>query len=303
VVLVSLFAITEHPALTFIQERLMNRTRNALTTATIASLTGVALIHGPIPQLANYHDFADQGTVLGIAHFADVLSNLGFVLVAIWGLARLSPANRHPELDFGWGGYRLFLLGLLLTGFGSAYYHLAPDNASLVWDRLPIALACGGLLAGVWGDTRGQSSRDLAAWLALAAVISVAWWHFTELSGTGDLRPYLLMQALPIVLIPLWHWKHENQSEDRLWFSVALILYVIAKFAELNDHEIATVLGVTGHTLKHLLATFAAAVIVARLDRRVPRDPTRTVAIRPKRGAQTQTVANAPVVATTIGRR
>jgi len=35
-------------------------------------------------------------------------------------------------------GYWLFLIGLLLTAFGSSFYHLAPNNARLIWDRLPI---------------------------------------------------------------------------------------------------------------------------------------------------------------------
>ena len=44
------------------------------------------------------------------------------------------------------------------------------------------------------------------------------------------------------------------------------MLYAAAKVTELYDHEIAAQLGtMTGHTLKHLLATLAAAVIVARL--------------------------------------
>lgn len=279
----------------------MTQTRNALTIATIASLAAAAIIHGPIPQPANYHDFADQTAVLGIAHFADVLSNLGFVLVALWGLARLTPRHRHPYLEAGWGGYRLFLLGLLLTGFGSAFYHLAPDNGRLVWDRLPIALACGGLLAGVWGDTRERPSQDLAAWLALAGVVSVAWWHFTELAGAGDLRPYLLLQVLPMVLIPLWQQQYASYRADRLWFGGALLLYVAAKFAELNDHEIAMALGVAGHTLKHLLASCATALVVARLDSRVRCEPPRTVTFDSSPGKQSPNAASAPVAATASG--
>jgi len=60
------------------------------------------------------------------------------------------------------------------------------------------------LLAGVWGDVRHKDSGALAAWLALVAILSVGWWYFTELSGAGDLRPYLLLQGRPILLIPLW---------------------------------------------------------------------------------------------------
>lgn len=235
-----------------------------------ALLAAAALLHGPIHQPAGYHDFADQTLRFGIPHFCDVTSNIGFALSALWGWIRLAPLRAHPELRCGWAGYRLFLTGLFLTAFGSSWYHLAPDNAGLVWDRLPIALACAGLLAGVWGDVRQRESGKLVSWLALAAVASVAWWYFTDLSGNGDLRPYLLLQLLPILLIPLWQWIYRMPGADRLAFGAALAIYVVAKFAELNDHEIAAVLGpVTGHTLKHLLATAAAALIVGRLVFRV----------------------------------
>lgn len=241
-----------------------------LPPAVTALLVAAALFHGPIAQPFGYHDFADRKVVFGIPHFADVISNLGFAVVAVWGWIKLAPARRHPDIQSGWAGYRLFLIGLLLTALGSSWYHLAPDNARLVWDRLPIALAGGGLLAGVWGDVRRKESREIAAWLALAAPISVGWWYFTELSGQGDLRPYLLLQILPILLIPLWQWIYRMPGADRLAFGSALALYVLAKFAELNDHEIAAALGAaTGHTLKHLLATGAAALIVGRLASRV----------------------------------
>jgi len=246
----------------------MKPLRHHLPLLVSVLLAAAALLHGPIAQPADYHDFADQDAVFGIAHFADVISNLGFALVALWGWAHILPGRRNPAIAAGGTGYRLFLAGLLLTAIGSSYYHLAPDNARLVWDRLPIALACGGLLAGVWGDVR-QKDSGLAAWLALAAIASVAWWYFTDLSGIGDLRPYLLLQALPIVLIPLWQWIYKMPRADRLAFGSALAIYVVAKFAELNDHEIGAALGaLTGHTLKHLLATIAAALIVGRLVRR-----------------------------------
>ena len=69
-----------------------------------------------------------------------------------------------------------------------------------------------------------------------------------------------------MLLIPLWQWIYRSPAADRLSFGVALVLYAAAKVTELYDHEIAAQLGtMTGHTLKHLLATLAAAIIVARL--------------------------------------
>lgn len=229
------------------------------------------LVHGPIAQLANYHDFADQTRYWGVPHVGDVLSNLGFALVAIFGLVKLTGQRDHHTLSSAWPGYRLFLLGLLLTALGSTYYHLAPDNARLVWDRLPIALACAGLLAAVRAENvPGSNARRDSALLAMFAVASVAWWVWTEQSGAGDLRPYLLLQALPLVLIPLWQAAWRAPAQDRLAFGFALMLYVLAKVAELQDHNLLALFGsVSGHTLKHLLATAAAGVIVLRLWQRV----------------------------------
>lgn len=227
---------------------------------------GLALLmiwHGPIPQPAHYHAFADTRSFLGVQNGADVLSNLGFALAGIWGFLHLGSArSTGPVL----AGYRLFLVALVLTAAGSAGYHLQPDDGRLIWDRIPIALACAGLLAAVHAETArfrntaGGATRNTVL-LAAAAVASVAWWSFT-----GDLRPYLLLQALPLILIPLWQYLHDAPRADRQAFGLAILLYILAKFAELGDDEILRISGfVSGHTLKHLLASAAAGTIVARL--------------------------------------
>jgi hypothetical protein len=243
--------------------------RHAPTLITVG-LIAILALHGRIAQPVHYNEFADQSTVLGIPHAADVLSNAGFALVAVWGWLTLWPRRGSARLRAGWPGYRLFLVGLFLTAFGSGYYHLAPDNIRLIWDRLPIALACAGLLAGVRGDTRPGSRTGIEAIaLACCAVASVAWWVITDRSGADDLRPYLLLQGLPLVLVPLWQAIYRAPRAERIAFASAMALYVLAKLAEVFDHEIAAALGVvSGHTLKHLLATTATAAVVWGLSRR-----------------------------------
>jgi hypothetical protein len=233
-------------------------------------IIAVMAVHGRIAQPPHYSEFADQSVVSGIHHAADVFSNAGFALVAIWGWLALYPKRASEPLRAGWPGYRLFLIGLLLTAFGSGFYHLAPDNARLIWDRLPIALACAGLLVGVRGDTRPGSKTEIEAIvLALFAVASVAWWVYTDRMGADDLRPYLLLQGLPLVLIPLWQAIYRAPRADRIAFAAAMALYVLAKVTEVLDHEIANALGVvSGHTLKHLIATMATAAVVFGLTRR-----------------------------------
>jgi hypothetical protein len=245
--------------------------KHAPTIITVGMIV-ILLVHGRIAQPAHYHDFADQSAVSGIPHAADVFSSAGFALVAIWGWLTLRPRCASEQLRAGWPGYRLFLI--VLTAFGSAFYHLAPDNISLIWDRLPIALVCAGLLAGVRGDIQGGSRTGIdVIVLALYAVASVAWWAVTDRNGAGDLRPYLLLQGLALILIPLWQAIYRCPRTDRIAFAAAMVLYILAKVAEVLDHEIAAALGfVTGHTLKHLIATAATAAVVWGLTRRFAHD-------------------------------
>ena len=247
----------------------MRRTLGHLPLLVTLICIAALIAYGPISQPADYHAFADDRAFLGIPHASDVFSNLGFALVGLGGLLWLWPRRHHPGIARGWPGFALFLVGLVLTAIGSGYYHLQPDNARLFWDRLPIALACAGLLAGVWSQTALPAGRGALVTLVLAlyAVASVLWWYVSEANGRGDLRPYLLLQLLPILLIPLWQALHDTPPGDRLGFGAALLLYVVAKVAEISDHVVleATQGVVSGHTLKHLLATAAAALLAHRL--------------------------------------
>jgi hypothetical protein len=247
----------------------MKRYLHYLPTLVLSTVVALMLLHGPIRQLEHYHEFADHSFWAGIPHAADVLSNLGFALVALWGAFRLWPKRNHAAVRAGWIDYSVFLIALLLTSVGSTYYHLAPDDWRLVWDRLPIALACAALLAGVRAQLVPRvNAKSEVIGLTMFAFASVAWWYVGQLGGSGDLRPYLLLQAAPLVLIPLWQAIHGASRGDRLWFGFALVLYVLAKIAEVHDHEIQSTLGwITGHTVKHLLASAAAWVLVTRLVR------------------------------------
>ncbi len=221
----------------------------------LAGLLIAAMVFaGPIGQPAHYHAFADQRLLLGIPHAADVLSNLGFLAVGLYGLLLLLRGRvRTPA-------YAVFFGALVLTALGSSWYHLAPDNARLVWDRLPIALACAALLAAALQEGY-PARRHAATWLAgltLFGAASVFWW-----SLTADLRPYLLIQIAPLVLIPALQWQTNAPPARRKAFGIAIGLYVLAKVFELGDAAVfETVHALSGHTVKHVLATLAAYVLV-----------------------------------------
>lgn len=231
--------------------------RSNLTLLLAGILMLAMFLAGPIAQPAGYHHFADQRTLFGIPNAADVLSNLGFLMA---GLAGLVMSARVPAGDPGRLGYRVFCIALLLTAAGSGWYHLAPDDARLAWDRVPIALACMALLAAELQRSAAVRIAPplLVGGLCLLGVASVGWWMFS-----ADLRPYLLAQIAPLVLIPALQWQSGAPLARRKAFGIAIMLYVLAKAAELGDGAVYEAIDVlSGHTLKHLLAVMAALVLV-----------------------------------------
>ena len=235
---------------------------------TLTVLAAVAmLVYGPIPQLANYHDFADKRAWAGVPNAGDVISNAGFAIAGSWGMWVSITRRTHPALARSWPAYALLSLALFLTAFGSGYYHLAPDNARLVWDRLPIAAAAGALIAAVHADTHPRSAAGpLAIALVFAGIASVLWWTYTEGRGAGDLRPYLFLQVAAIILVPAWLATYPASRGDRMAFALAIALYILAKIAEAADKPIYAALGfMSGHSIKHWLAVGAAFAIVGRI--------------------------------------
>jgi hypothetical protein len=196
-----------------------------------------------IAQSQDYHLFADTRRVFGIPNFWNVASNLPFALVGLLGLWKL----RGPAA-------RVLFAGVLLTCFGSAYYHWSPGDARLLWDRLPMTLVFMSLLA--WVLSEGRSAR-FSAWLlavlAIAGVTSVLWWRIT-----GDLRPYALVQFGSALLLLAVTWSTPGR---RYYWSVAA-LYTAAKLMEAYDGAVYSAIGISGHTLKHVLAALACYQIV-----------------------------------------
>jgi hypothetical protein len=221
----------------------------------------------PIPQDPSYHAFADDRTMLGVPNFLNVASNLPFLVVGVLGLAVLLRADAvRPEGPLQERAERWPLLvlfsGVSLTAFGSAYYHLAPDNDRLVWDRLPMTIAFMGFFASMIGERIGvQAGTWLLGplvWLGFASVIN---WHRGELRHAGDLRLYGFVQFYPLVTIPLMMYLFPARYTRSGDVFIALGWYLLAKLLETHpaDHGLYG-LGqvVSGHTLKHLSAALGA---------------------------------------------
>lgn len=223
------------------------------------AMLGAAVVLTPLPQNPEYHHFADARTLLGIPHFWNVITNLPFLILGLAGMIGISQGRL--VLDEGTRlTYFLAFLGIALTGFGSAYYHLDPTNERLLWDRLPMTLAFMSLFSAALGErTRPVVSQVVLAPLLLLGVGSVLYWHFGEQQGAGNLRPYLAMQFYPLGCIPLLLLMTTPRFTRGYDFPLALGWYVLAKVLEQRDARLYEWLGqIGGHPLKHLAAAMGA---------------------------------------------
>jgi hypothetical protein len=211
----------------------------------------------PIPQSQIYHGFADRRTLLGIPNFWNVVSNLPFILVGALGLWKV----RHG-LSAG-----IFFLGVLLTGFTSSYYHWAPNDWGLFWDRLPMTFAFMAILANVIEERIDERVGQLLLWpLVALGVLSLLIWMRVD-----DLRLYGWVQFFPCIALPLMFWLFPPKYSGTYYWFIAAGFYAIAKFLEHYDAKIYAALGVmSGHPLKHVAAACACYAIYLAFRKRKP---------------------------------
>jgi hypothetical protein len=213
------------------------------------------IVHGVIEQDPGYHNFADQRGLLGLPHFFDVISNAPFMVVGLLGMySGLTRIVAGPRRLY----WMTFFAGVALVSLGSSYYHVEPNNETLVWDRLPMTIAFMALFNLVIDERLGQrAGKMLFPVLMGLGIASVLVWHL----GEGDLRLYGFVQFFPLLAMPLLTWLFPTSigapGRTRL-FALALLAYAAAKILEATDKQLFEALHlVSGHTLKHLAAGLA----------------------------------------------
>jgi hypothetical protein len=224
----------------------------------------------PIAQDEAYHRFADAREFFGIPNFWNVLSNALFVYVGIGGLRFCTDLEQRGILRSLRSSYRVFFAGVLLTAFGSAWYHAAPGIDSMVWDRLPMALAFMGLFSIIIGEQISERlGQGMLLPLLMAGVGSVVYWWLSEMQGQGDLRPYILVQFMPMVLIPTMLVLYRSAFDRTGFIWLMIVLYAAAKLFEYMDYSIySSGYFISGHSIKHIVAASAALLFLHGLQTR-----------------------------------
>ena len=207
-----------------------DRRRLALGLALVALL---AILASPfvlsIVRTPAFHLYPDSRVAL-------VLSNLPFLVVA--ALARGAP-----------GYLRVSVAAIAL---GSGAYHARPGDELLALDWAPIALTLMLLAATV-------IERRVAFMLApILALGSVAYWLAT--GGThsgGNMAPYVVTQAAGVFIPPLIALIAPGRVRA-LWLLAGVACFALARVAAAYDRELLEASGLSGHSIKHIVAALAA---------------------------------------------
>lgn len=238
---------------------------------TLLAVLGIAAVPA-IAQEQSYHHFADQRTVLGIPNFWNMVSNIPFLIVGMMGINGVIRKNRFTLLPEILPVYLAFFLGTFLIGIGSGYYHLWPSNATLVFDRLAMTVSFMAFFAIIISEFISErAGKQLFLPLLLIGLVSVGYWYFTESKDEGDLRLYVIVQFLPMLLIPLILLLFSPRFSHIALIWSALVAYLVSKIAEMSDERLYLLLGgVSGHSIKHLFSALSVYLFFLALKKRVP---------------------------------
>ncbi|WP_314954793.1 hypothetical protein [Bradyrhizobium cosmicum] len=220
-------------------------------------LTLAALLAPALPAAAwHIPHFVDSRPWLGVPNAGDVLSNLAFLAMGVWGTERLRARNDAPV------GASWFFVGLILTCAGSGFYHLDPDAPQrLVADRLGMAVAFAGFLGIAVSERVSARAGEAVLVLMMVGGLLAAW------VARENLTPWVVVQFGGMALAVGLALTRPRPGALGVPLGGVIFFYVLAKLFELGDVTIFEATGhlVSGHTLKHLAAALAAWPVVRAL--------------------------------------
>jgi hypothetical protein len=257
---------TDTPLVT--DEQRLDRARRA-TIVALAGLSALAVLGlfawGPMPASAASHHYADGRPWLGVPNAANVLVNVPIFWCAAWGwcATRTSPWPR--SLRMPWQGFHLWVM---VGSLVAAMYHVAPSDARYIASHVCSAGAALMLSMGLMAervDTRWGSNG--ACVVATLIVVSVGMWaaYAPWVSAIADVRPLMLLQGLPLLLIVAGVLRLPPARPCRSGWPAVLALYACAKVLEWADALIFTATGwISGHTLMHVCSGLIVAWMAYR---------------------------------------
>jgi len=191
-------------------------------------------------------------------------------------LGRQLPRGRVLEPEEAAAAWTTLFAGTALVALGSAWYHSAPGNMTLVWDRLPIGIAFMGFFTALLVEHLEEPAKGIAQrllWPLVALSLGALWWWHMS----GDLSLWVWVQAAPMLAIVLFLALLPGRYTHRRYFAYALAFYAAAKLFEIADVQLMQWTGglMSGHTLKHFAAAAGVWCFYVMLSRRATRSRSR----------------------------
>jgi len=261
-------------------------------------IISIIIYFGFVPDIKQdqaYHNFADQRSYYGVSNYSNVITNVVFFVVGMWGIIELYLiTNRSYFLNDRYELFKnfimqlIFFLSVAFTCTGSAYYHIMPNNSTLVWDRLPMSVAFMSLLCIILENHKTIPNNIFTKLLFISVgVASVFWWSIYD-----DLKPYILVQfgSILCVLVLLWNKRAMLMNRSKLikifcgfgifggtdvdhrvrtfdnfenkyyYLAIGIFWYIVAKFLEFFDVAVFEYTNntISGHALKHITSGIGA---------------------------------------------
>lgn len=222
------------------------------------SVLALAAIFAPALPASAWHipHYVDSRSWLAVPNAGDVLSNLAFLAMGVWGFERLRTRHDAPV------GASWFFVGLILTCLGSGFYHLDPDMPQrLIADRLGMAVAFAGFLGIATSERISVRAAEAVLVLMMIAGPLTAW------VARDNLTPWAVVQYGGMALAVGLALTKPRLGAIGVPLGGVVVFYVLAKLFELGDAVVFEATGhiISGHTLKHLSAALAAWPVIRAL--------------------------------------
>ncbi|URD86923.1 hypothetical protein MUK42_28556 [Musa troglodytarum] len=226
------------------------------------------------------HLFADMRNFLGeplpppppppplpasrVPNTLNVLTTFPFLLVGVPGLVLcLSGCCFGISLRGEMWGWAFFYAATATAAFGSAYYHLKPDDDRVVWDKLPMMASAASLLS-ILVIERIDERMGISCLSSLITLVLVS---IACERTFDDLRLCMMFHIVPCIAIPaLLFLFPPKYTHSRFWFC-ATGFYLLARFEAIADKKIysASQYIISGHSLEHLCLAMVPIILTVML--------------------------------------
>ncbi|CAL9206089.1 unnamed protein product [Musa hybrid cultivar] len=211
-----------------------------------------------------FHLFADMRNFLGVPNTLNVLTTFPFLLVGVPGLVLcLSGCCFGISLRGEMWGWAFFYAATATAAFGSAYYHLRPDDDRVVWDKLPTMTSASSLLS-ILVIERIDERMGISCLSSLITLVLVS---IACERTFDDLRLCMMFHIVPCIAIPaLLFLFPPKYTHSRFWFC-ATGFYLLARFEAIADKKIysASRYIISGHSLEHLCLAMVPIILTVML--------------------------------------